>query len=530
MKNRFCIAALTVMLFSFTGCKDSLFDELYIDPSKTTEVSCEKLMTGVFYQSLRVTKPSYYHYYTMNIMTLARYTQTVGVANSEGMFHPNDGYNTGRWQVFYKSLTNFRLLEDTYSKLDAAGRSDNEIFLLAAKVFLYGQLQEIVDLWGDVPFSEAGMLPITGDVVSSYAKYDSAEELYRLMLTELKAINTRLSELDGKLSSVATTYFIGQDYINKGDIMKWRRYANSLRLRMAMHVASQGALADEGKAALKEMLDNATTYPLVESNDQNIQITADAFGFNPLKDEDGSNGIMQAFEGLTNDPLGATNRAPKSMLDRMVDDPRLPVMFSPNTNGEYKGLVPEDRPEDQSPGLEAAPNIYASIDSATISRNDNMPGILFTAAEVSFIKAEACNEGYAGSIAQAQTEFEKAVTQSINFYFDLNSVSTYATPLERPDAATIATFATSKWTGDGKEAIATQKWLHLGLIHTEEAWNGLRRTKLPALTYMTDNSSTSCKTPVDRFVYPIDESDFNSANYETVKAKDTYYTKLFWAK
>jgi hypothetical protein len=518
------------VFLGFAGCNESEFNELYPDPKKTSEVTCEKLMTGVFYNSLQYTKPSYYRYYTMDIMTFSRYTQTIGVLNGDGMYQPNGGYVMERWKSFYKSLTQFRMLEHTRDQLDAGKKDDYEIFVLASKVFLYGQMQEIIDLWGDIPFHGAGLLPITGDITSSYAPYDKADVLYKLMLDDLKEINSRMSALDGNLSPLVTSYFKAQDYINGGNMLKWRKYANSLRLRMAMRVASQGALSSEGKAVLKEMLENSADYPVIDNNEETIKIVADDQSFNPHRDESGSQGILEAFN--TSDGKGAVNRAPKAMLDRMLpDDPRTPVMFSPNAEGDYIGLNALDRSSVQQIGLDRNPNLYASIDSATINRNNKLPGILFTAAEVSFIKAEAFNEGYAKSTSDAKAAFEQAVIQSVNFYYDLNAMSSFATPVPRPADAVIASFAASKWTDDRKVAIATQKWLHFGCsIHTLEAWNELRRTKLPQLSYLTDNTSVDCKTPVDRFTYPSNERDFNSANYKQVQAQDTYYTKIFWAK
>lgn len=527
MKNIIYIIILTIFS-GLSGCQDSEFSEFYPDPSKTTEITCPKLMTGVFYSSLQYTKPSYYRYYTMDIMTLSRYTQTIGVQNGDGMYQPNNNYAFERWKSFYKSLAQFRLLEDTYSKLDADKKADYEIFVMSSKIFLYGQMQEIIDLWGDIPFHGAGFLPVTEDLKTSYAPYEKADALYKLMMDDLKEINSQMLVLEGKTNPLAGS-FKEQDYINGGSILKWRKYANSLRLRMAMRVASQGALSTEGKAALKEMLENSADYPVVDNNNETIQIVADEKSFNPLLDEDGSLGIMKAFD--TTNGKGAVNRAPKAMLDRMLpDDPRTPVMFSPNAKGDYTGLNALDGNAVQQVGLDRIPNLYASIDSATINRNNKLPGILFTAAEVSFIKAEAFNEGYARSTSDAKAAFEQAVTQSVNFYYDLNALSSFATPVPRPSDATIAAFAASKWADDLKVAIATQKWLHFGCIHTLEAWNELRRTKLPQLDYLTDNASVDCKTPVDRFMYPLNERDFNSANYKQVQAQDTYYTKIFWAK
>jgi hypothetical protein len=444
------------------------------------------------------------------------------------MYQPGDGYMGERWTSFYKSLTQYRVLESTYADLDEAGRSDNEIFLLASRVFIYSQLHQIIDMFGDVPFSEAGYLPLTGDITTSYPSYERAESLYKLMLDDLQSINVRLGELEGRLGTLATSYFSAQDYINNGNVLKWRKFANSLRLRLALRVSSYGSLTSEGRGIINEMLSNPSSYPVVDSNAETICIVADGDGFNPLRDESGSEGIKTAFEGDVSAATGVTNRAPKPMIDRMVGDPRLPVMFSPNAEGSYIGLDPLDRADFQMQGLERSPNLYASMDSATYNRNDAFPGLFFTAAELSFIRSESYHLGYASG--DARSAFELAVTQSIDYYFDLNASSSWSTPEPRPSAEEIAAFASSKWEGDPALAIATQKWIHFGCLHTLEAWSDLRRTGLPALEYLTDNTSVDCKTPIDRIRYPSDERNNNESNYRTVQSQDTYYTKLFWAK
>ena len=87
-----------------------------------------------------------------------------------------------------------------------------------------------------MPFSEACTLPLTNDVGKSYAHYDKAEDIYKTLLDELKEIAPRF------LSIPTPRNFNTQDFINNGDMDKWERYANSLRLRLAMRVAAQGEM------------------------------------------------------------------------------------------------------------------------------------------------------------------------------------------------------------------------------------------------------------------------------------------------
>ncbi|MDR2859401.1 MAG: SusD/RagB family nutrient-binding outer membrane lipoprotein [Mediterranea sp.] len=524
MKQIFSIILISVVLFTFSGCSDSEYTDKYLDPSKTSVVSCEKLMTGIFKTAYDYTMPSYLRYFTFDIPEPGRYAQIIGFVNSTNRYQGmGESYNNDRWKNFYNTLTQFRLLEYTYDNLSDTDKSNYEVFVLLSKVFLYEQLQQIIDLWGDVPFSEAGYLAITGDVRSSYPGYDNVETLYKMMLDDLKDINSILSGMNN-LSSLTTAYLSAQDYINGGDLLKWRKYANSLRLRMAMRLSSNGSLASDAKSILNEMLGNSTTYPVVDSNDETIKIKADTDGFKVLE------GIREGFESWS----GQCNRASKTMIDALTDDPRLDIIYDKNAEGLYVGIDTEDSETVQKnlferPTSEGG-NYYSAVDTATFSRNELFPGILMTAAEVSFIKAEAYQKGYASGDAQAA--FEKGVRESVTFYYQLNSTATYRTPTSAPSNNDITDFATSRWSAySSKEvAIGTQKWLHFSLIQMLEAWDEVRRTGIPALSFQTDNGSVGCPNVPDRLRYPLDERNNNAENYNGVQSKDNYYTKLFWAK
>ena len=81
----------------------------------------------------------------------------------------------------------------------------------------------------------------------------------------IKTILDELKEIAPRFRSIPTPRnFNTQDFINNGDMDKWERYANSLRLRLAMRVATQGALQAEGRAVIKEILETPRDYPLVE--------------------------------------------------------------------------------------------------------------------------------------------------------------------------------------------------------------------------------------------------------------------------
>jgi hypothetical protein len=530
MKPLFSTLITAALLLTLSGCSESDFSDLYADPSKTSTVSCDKLMTGVFFTGKTFTTQEYWRVFTFDYGFLGRCTQTVGFVNSAGRYGIAESYSKDRWTHFYWTFAQYRLLEDTYSKLPDDNKPDYEISLLLSQIFIYEQLQEIIDLYGDVPFSQAGMLALTGDVESAHPEYDKAEALYEKMLDDLDVVNTKLAAYTP--TSLSSAYLPAQDYINKGDVAKWRKFANSLRLRMAMRVADHGSLATKGRQILSAMLADPTKYPVVDNNGNNgegnikIDPVPGNADFEVTKDTDTG---IQGIEAWN----GQVNRASKAMVDALQNDPRLPVIYDPNSEGKYVGMATDESETDQKNNLlttRADGIYYSSIDTSTISRNASYPGVLISAAEVSFIKAEAFHKSYATGDPKAA--FITGVKQSIEFYYWLNRLGTYRAPLTPPSESDVTAFAEQKWDAYStkEEAIGTQKWLHLSLIDMIEAWGQMRRTGIPALSHPTDALSPAYPNVVDRLRYPSDEKDNNSEKYAAYQSNDSNYRKLFWAK
>ena len=383
---------------------------------------------------------------------------------------------------------------------------------------MYDHLIQVANCWGDVPFTKAGYLSITGDVTTSNPSYDTAESIYSTVMTDLKAINTKLAGMTS-LSSLTTSYLKAQDFINGGNLTLWRKYINSLRLRVATTVADNGTLTTEARAAIKEILDNPATYPLVETNSDNIKVVPDNDGFN----------YGEQYRNGWETWIGELNRASKAMVDALQGDSRLEIMFDKNKDGNYVGVDTHTDFATQSTLFESGTH-YSAYDSATFSRNLKLPGIIVSAAEVALHKANAYNKGYATGDAKAA--FINGIVLSTELYYSINALTSYRTPTAAPATSAVQAFATTKWNAatNKDEAIATQTWLNFGFLNSTQAWTEVRRTGYPVLHFPTDNSSAVCPNVPVRLKYPPSERNSNSANYAAFKNKDNYTTKMFWAK
>lgn len=551
--------ASTCMLFN---CSDDSFTEKYKDPTKASEISIEKLMTGVFLRSRDFSMAGYVRYFAYDNLFLGKFSQTFGFYNSAGMYTPGFmPYTENAYYNFYNALTDFRALEKLYDALDEGGKKDNDAYYWAAKVHLLDQFIAVSDVHGDMPWNDACKITITGNPNDVSAKFDKAQDNYKMTLDELKKANEVFASM-----GATPSLFPAQDFINEGDVMKWRRYINSIRLRIAMRVSTNGPLASEGQAVVKEILGNASTYPVVESNEQNIQIWNRETG---SLNQEGGGGFDWAECRLAAGPLinrmlskgsYVEDKAGSGLYVEGTDDPRLPIL--------YTLAVPDGSAVDVDNNK--IPSVFRGTDPTmsqslllTLSggagfshvrqdgffwRNKKWDHQLFSAAEYWFIKAEAIQRGWVDG--NAKDAFKRAISESISFYFkyqnnrsqkesaDEKNRYHYVVDPKEPTAAEISAFAEARWEApisnmypyaDKLDAIITQKWINFSILFVREAWNDIRRTGYPSgLVYPNDPGATITSVP-HRWIYPPRERSYNKY-YSEVVTQDTYYTKLFWAK
>ena len=539
MKKTIAIAVgCTVLLSLFCGCSKQDFDDKFSDPSKTTQVSCDKLMTGVFrvgcYMYTSFGYPTYWRLYTWEGL-MGQLTQQKGFTNdSGGVYYLADSYATNRWNNFYNVLAQYRVMQNKYESETDTQKAVDVLFLDITEIFVYDQLAQMVDAFGPVPFTKAGFLGVTSDLESSYPAYDSDEDLYKMMIERLGAIYTELKAYN---QTLGLSELKAQDPVNGGDINKWIRYANSLRLRLANHVATKGSLTSMAQAAIKECLGR----DLVTDLDNGIFGHISTAGMN-----DG-----RFWEWLRNGYAGDGRNvtASQAMIDAMrvtgTDDPRLKIIYHPNGNGEFVGKHVHELKKDQEENDRKGSNnwterVYSTLDSVTFIANGLMETPILTPSEVYFIKAEAIQKGYASGDAKAA--FVDGVKYSILQYYKSNmsavpqgGMSTYshyrATAV--PSDADITAYANAVWDEytDKLEAIMTQKWLHLGLTDAHESWTDIRRTGYPKLDYPRDSQAQMNANIIQRILYPLVEKSNNTANYTAATASfaDSNDTVLFWA-
>src|SRR5690606_16522027 len=115
----------------------------------------EKQFAGFLQTNRDYVMPGYWNYFVVLRTTLTRYTQAVGWVNSTAQYVPGAAGIDGRWGNYYDLLAQYRELEKVYNGLSAEDQALRRIYMIAATIYLYDHTQKVIDLHGDIPFSEA---------------------------------------------------------------------------------------------------------------------------------------------------------------------------------------------------------------------------------------------------------------------------------------------------------------------------------------------------------------------------------------
>lgn len=337
----------------------------------------------------------------------------------------------------------------------------------------------LVTTFGDVPYSEAL------DINNTAPKYDNQQTIYNSLITRLDDAIASLNTSEGSGSYGAS------DIIYGGDPAMWKKYANSLKLKMALTIAD----VDETKA--KTMAEAAVQGGVFESNNDNgkFTYTGEQPFANPLYEElvvEGRKDYVAATTFVN--ALNATS------------DLRRSKYLTTDASGGFSGLPP---------GVGGGFAAY-SKPSETIT-DANFKTTFLDYSEVEFMLAEAKSRNF-NVPGTAEQHYRNGVTASFEDWgFSAAQATSYL------GAAGVA-FDPTNW----KKSIGAQKWFAM-YVRPWDSWIEVRRLDNPALPLA---SGATSGFPV-RFTYPVPEQNVNKTNYTAASAAiggDKVETKLFWDK
>ena len=366
------------------------------------------------------------------------------------------------WTVSYsKSIVN---LNQVIKLADAQGNTNYKGVALVLRSWAFSLL---TDAFGDIPYKQAASI----DQYITPA-YDTQKDVYFGLLDDLKAAQAALDP-SGKA--------IAGDIVYGSNITLWKKFANSLRLRIALRIADRDAT--KAKEVLDDIQAEGSGY--ISANSEIAQLV--------YRDSPNQNPVSNLFD--TRDDY----RISKTIVDKLVslNDPRLPVYASPTqdpTPQTYVGI-----PNGLLVGDASSLGFTKTSKPGAYFRAPHAPAVIISYAEVLFDRAEVAARGLTAE--DAANLYNQAVTASLQQYGIADAaIATYiASPSVQYDPTNF------------KKSIGEQKWIALfgqGL----EAFAEWRRLDYPQLQPAVAGTLAG-KIPV-RFIYPGTEQSLNGTNYK----------------
>ena len=569
------IAACSVccsIAVAFTACSDSYMEGLNEDDTKTITIDPNAQLTTCLLQTygdfgMMDTYRSYITGFTQH------FAGGWNVTNYGGSVHAFDDQTRLIWDQYYSIA--IKNLRDAIAH--SADRPNLNAVLRIHRVYL---MSVLTDTYGDVPCLSINTSLEEG---TSTPKYDSQKDIYDFFFTELKDCVNQLGTGNDNVTGDVTNY--------SGDIDKWKKYANSLRLRFAMRISD----VDPTKAQteFEAVSADAANYIASADDDAFIKYTNSPFTlYDGARDYDFRvNALGEILYGQ--DPTSPTFVC-STLFEYLKDnnDPRLYSICRHYNNVKRSEIKPDKegnvdltdevlaylkkKGQDEAPckpgaawwnnwingpdNLEDVPTLAKLVKmypEVGYEKNNfparmmrpalsidfcqpDRPGILMTSAEVDFLLAEAITKGW-NATGTADDHFKsgiKAAMQLLNKHYLTDEAIMQQADI---DAYVSSIMATSPLAtpASAREAINLQAWI-LHMMNPAEGWANLRRSDYPVLadrtkldkftsdfTYDDDNLTT----PV-RLCYPILEKKYNGENYKEALSrmggKDDWHHRMWW--
>jgi hypothetical protein len=485
MKQQYLLSSilLLALVTSFTACTKR-FQEINTDPNL---VNKDLIEPALLFSAVE----KYAVFNAVNnqgiLAEFAQYYKNPGSGDIFQVRNFSDPYNTFYRNYLINTAEVIRLTANNPLKVN-----ENAI----ARIWRAWLYQQLTDAYGDIPYTEA--VKDVNDLITQ-PKYDTQESIYTDLLKELKEASAQLTEDPNQLS------FGNADLLLKGNVAGWKRFANSLRLRMAMRIRYANA------SLAQQHITEALSLPLIESNDQNIKMST-------VNDGNSANSNQFYQKSLTS-TVGLTVTFTLTDNLKKLNDPRLPMLAVPSAIPEagYRGVPIQIGPDQKER--------YSNDSTARMPPSFLQPVIqlvIMNASEVKFLRAEAALAGLSGE--NAQTLFEEGIQMAMEQYnVDASAISSYLS----------SSSATLSGTDEQKlEQIIVQKWIG-NYYNNSEAWAEFRRTGYPRIWTGSDLGDTEGNIP-RRLTYPTDEYFRNEANVNEAASRlqggDKLMSHVWWDK
>jgi hypothetical protein len=443
-----------------------------------------------------------------------------------GDYYANQ-YNSGFDDAFTASQTEGSFLWNFYNVLrdvenyrnlsHEKGDKNNEAVGLIMRSWMF---QVITDNYGDIPYTQA----VQGKAAGIFQPaYDKQEDVYSALMDSLKQANTLLANGSDPINS---------DILMGGSILRWREFANGLRLRLLLRMSGVSGAKVDVATEMNAIASDPATYPIFETNN-------DQAALNFLTD----NGFE--FPAYHNSPIGDYHLSKTLETNlKALNDPRIAYFAMPTQASLSSGTpvyagVPNGIGTSETGYNGGANNqsqespVLMPVAGYSFSSPTAAQGILLSCAEVQFILAEAKERGLISGGSDAETYYLKGIHDQFDYDASRLSLLTLPFPVDITPDAGYFTQTGVAYTGTSDEKlykIRIQRWF--SMFYTGfEGWSEWRRTGVPKETIIGPSSAIAAWPR--RVRYPLSEQTENTTNYNAavqVQGADDLLTKVWWNK
>lgn len=476
------IVLFSMLLFMLFGCTKD-FVEINTDPNQPTLVPPEFLLTNAEFTIMDYIWDEWWNG-RQGLVYAQYWSQTA--YTEESRYEPRGNITDSYFSFFYTSMMDLEqiitLNTDEATKGPAAASGPNENQIAVARIMKAFTYQMLTDIWGDIPYFDA--LKGIGNTSPSYTKQ---QEIYADLLNELTEAQAMI--VDGDING---------DIIYGGDMTKWKKFANSLRMRVALRTSK----VDPNYKSEIEAAIAAGAFTSFE-DDAYFQFDVVAPGFSPLYEAIVVSGRPPDF--AVSEPL----------ISRLVEtgDPRLPLYADKSVTHfddpePYRGLI-YGLSATAAPGIAGPGGDNVSLPSLDVVLAPDAKAWMMTYGEVCFIKSEI--------MGWDQTEYEKGIEASmLTWGVDPADVSTYLSSVAPASA----------------ETVGTQKWIGM-YMQGNQGWFEWRRTGYPILNGPEAGplGDVGNRLLPSRLFWPDREQVVNGTQYDAAVSQqgpDQLYTRVWW--
>ena len=523
------ISCAVIIFCLFFSCKEDLL-EMNINPNGANPETAHPNL--VLSTVLTETGKAFVNLGYQDIAGVMQHTQKDGWAGEHNLYEWD---RNNSWSGYYAILRNNQYVYERAVELD---QELHQGVTLVIKSMVFGL---ITDLWGDAPYSMA-LQGAIGGAENTFPVFDSQESIYRGILEDLERANQLLSKSKTEYSSNIDA----PDVYYGGDPVKWRRLANSLKLRYYMRISDK--LPDFAKAGIEAIMANPEQYPIISSSADDAAMafagtSADtSWPATTRYDQSESNyrrikmceTLVEAMRAKNDPRLQVWARRVQIPL---VVDESLPEGTDAVQNGKRylspdvlasRNVSLEDINQNEDyvgipPGI-SGPQVYnMSPDANQASTNPHVSWLnemykeptgpllkarLMSASEIYFVLAEAALKGW--SVGDAASHYQQAIKSSFETWGVAGGYENY---IAQPQVAFDGTV----------EQLMEQKWIASWTAATE-AWFDYRRTGYPEL--QAGPFAIRSVLPV-RFYYMLEERNLNRSNTEAAisRLEQTNYSE-----